>query len=130
MVPRALAVACVAAALLSPADVDAQSSGWPVLITGMGPKTIRIEVAAGKTLPCDSSRNIPLWSGKLEPGAALSFSSPYPDICFRQTFDNFPDVNWSTPHVYSAVMYCTRPGACVVAPDPTIRLSVVSSETK
>ena len=129
MVRRAVILGLLGAALLAPGDVEAQPAGWPVMITGLGPKTIRVQLSGGTALPCDSSRNVPLFSGKLAPGTALSLSTPFSSVCFAQTYDNCPDVNWSVSRIYRVPQVCPAARACAPAPDPTIRILVVSSET-
>jgi hypothetical protein len=70
-----------------------------VFVNQQGPKAIQVEVSAGRVQPCDSMSDRPIFKGWVEPGKTLALAAPFGCICYRQTYDDFPDVNWSTPKV-------------------------------
>ncbi len=106
----------------------------PVLLFAHGPKAILVEVASGVTMPCDASTNRLLYRGWLAPDTVLRTSSPSATICFRQTYDDFPEANWSTPRLVRPLPQCSaarrRSGPCTEVADPTIRVEVHSVEPR
>ncbi|HLZ09784.1 MAG TPA: hypothetical protein VKT80_14435 [Chloroflexota bacterium] len=99
-----------------------------VLVGLAGPRSIRVEIAAGIVNPCDSSWNVPLYRGWLNPGDVIALQSPKSCICWRQTYDNFPDANWSTSRITCKTGVTCRNKTCTVDPDPVLRLYLVSTE--
>jgi hypothetical protein len=129
-----LAVAAVALVATFSAELARADDGSPVILVAHGPNAILVEVASGVTMPCDASTNRPLYRGALAPGGVLHLSSPSASICFRQTYDDFPEANWSTPRLLGPLPLCSatrrRAGACTHVPDPTIRVEVHSAEPR
>jgi hypothetical protein len=93
-----------------------------------GPRSVRVEIAAGVVNPCDSSWNVPLYRGKMNPGDVIFLQSPASCICWRQTYDNFPDTNWSTSRITCKTGVTCRHKTCTIYPDPILRLYLVSTE--
>jgi len=106
----------------------------PVLVVAHGPKAVLVEIAAGEAMPCDSSANHMLYRGWLLPGEARELSSAVASVCFRQTYDNFSEANWSTPRLLRPLPLCSalrrRVGPCTPVPDRTIRVEVSSPEPR
>ena len=115
-------------ALLSAGDAAADAA-TPVVITLLGPGSVRLRVARGSTFPCDSGDNHRLVEGKFAPGEVVRATSPDRCLCVQQTYEPFSDVDWSAPSTVCRPQICTRSGKgqrCVPAPDPTIRLKISS----
>jgi hypothetical protein len=114
--------------MLSAGDAVAEGV-TPVVITMLGPGTVRIRVALGSTFPCDSGDNRRLVEGKYRSGEVVRTSTPDRCVCVQQTYEPFSDIEWSAPSTVCRPQICTRSGRgqkCVPAPDPTIRLSIHS----
>ena len=114
-----LAFVCAAA------GADAQSiSLMPVFVQQTGPKAVQVEIAAGRVGPCDSAYNARLFHGWVDPGKTLRVMSPYGCICYRHTYDDFPQVNWS-PSTVTCRRICTVQGGYgLCPPDPNDSLFV------
>ena len=116
----------IASALVCAATgADAQSIAlMPVYVQQVGPKAVQIEVAAGRVGPCDSAYNARLFHGWVEPGRTLRVLSPYGCVCYRHTYDDFPQVNWS-PSTVTCRRICTVQGGYGLCPaDPNDALFV------
>ena len=115
----ARAVSRYAPAVLAPA---------PVEILLLGPDAVRIRLAEGRTLPCDSADNHPIAVGRYAGGQALRTSTTRECVCLQQTYAPFIDVDWSNGVVACRPIPCgyRRGTPCVGPQDPTIRLSVSS----
>ena len=74
----------------------------PVYVYLYGTGVVRERLAAGSTVPCDSSANVVLFDGKLRAGRVYAFVSPFPSVCEQHTYGAFRDVQWSADEVYSA----------------------------
>jgi hypothetical protein len=105
------------------------SSVTPVVITMLGPGAVRLRVAKGSTLPCDSGDNQMLVEGKFAPGELVRTSTPEACVCVQQTYEPFPDIDWAEGALVCRPQICTWAGRskrCIPAADPTIRISVRS----
>jgi hypothetical protein len=102
-------------AVLQGGDVLGQSITMPVLVTIDARKPVQVLVATGPTLPCDASENRPLVKGWMQPNQSARAMSTTGCVCVQHTYDDFPDVNWST-----AQMVCRRgcPKGVRCTPDP------------
>jgi hypothetical protein len=129
---RATLLASVAVVVSASVSSDASADGfWPVEITSMGPRPILVEIAAGVVAPCDSHENVVLYRGPLDPNTAVRVGSPSPSVCFRQTYANFPTLNWSLSRFLTPPVICQGAGRgrrCRRDPDPTLRLTVRSEQ--
>jgi hypothetical protein len=114
-------LACVSAAT----GADAQSTAlMPIYVQQMGPKAVQIEIAAGRVGPCDSAYNARLFHGWVDPGRTLRVMSPYGCVCYRHTYHDFPQVNWS-PSTVTCRRICTVQGGYGLCPaDPNDALFV------
>jgi hypothetical protein len=104
-------------------DVNAGAL-MPVFVFQGGPKAVQVEVAAGRVGPCDSGYNVPLFKGWVEGGRTLRVLSSYGCVCYRHTYDDFPQVNWS-PSTVACRRMCTVHGGFGLCPaDPNDALSI------
>lgn len=110
MVLVLLALSCAAI------GVHAQSVVlMPVFVHQTGPKAIQVEVAAGRVGPCDSNYNARLFKGRVEAGQTLRLMTPYGCVCYRHTYDDFPEINWS-PSTVTCRRSCTVYGGYGLCP--------------
>jgi hypothetical protein len=109
------------------ADVSAQMF-TPVVVKAFGPHAVLVEVSTGAVIPCDSSSNTPLYKATMSPGNVVALRTPTPCVCWRQTFDNFPNVNWSKSLVVCKSGWICKGRRCVPDPDPALRIDVYSTE--
>lgn len=106
---------------------DAAAEGvTPVVVTMLGPGSVRVRVAQGTTFPCDSADNRRLIAGKFKPGQVLRTATPDRCVCVQQTYEPFSDTDWSASSMVCRPQICTRPNRCVPVSDPTIRLQISS----
>jgi hypothetical protein len=96
----------------------------PVYVQQAGPKAIQVEVAAGRVGPCDSSYNAQLFHGWVDAGRTLRLMSPYGCVCYRHTYDDFPQVNWSPSTVTCRRSCAVVGGYGLCPPDPNDALVV------
>ena len=126
---RELLVATLAF-VCSATGVDAQSIPlMPVYLQQLGPKAVQVEIAAGRVGPCDSAYNARLFNGWVEPGRTLRLMSPYGCVCYRHTYHDFPQVNWS-PSTVTCRRICTVQGGyglCPSDPNDALFIEVRSS---
>jgi hypothetical protein len=107
----------------------AASSVTRVEITLLGPAAVRVRVAEGAAMPCDSSDNRVLVAGKFDPGQVVATTTEDNCVCVQQTHEPFVDVNWSPAFFACRPVICSGGGRarrCVAAPDPTIRIEIRS----
>jgi hypothetical protein len=119
-------LACVSAAT----GANAQSTAlMPVYVQQVGPKAVQVEIAAGRVAPCDSAYNARLFHGWVDPGRTLRVMSPYGCVCYRHTYHDFPQVNWS-PGTVTCRRICTVQGGyglCPADPNDSLFIEVRSS---
>jgi hypothetical protein len=127
---RARRCAALLALLACAATADAQAPvRMPVFLQQMGPKAVQVEVAAGRTGPCDSSYNAPIFRGWVEAGQTLRLATPFGCVCYRHTYHDFPQIHWS-PSTVTCRRICTVQGGfglCPADPSDAIFVSVRSS---
>jgi hypothetical protein len=117
--------------LLLTVDATADSAAY-VEITMLGPSAVQIRVADGTTFPCDSTNNRMLVQGKFNPGNVVLAVTSNSCLCVQQTFEPFPDTDWSAPALACRPLVCSGTGRarrCVPAPDPTIRVRIHSKQS-
>ncbi len=113
-------------------DVDPRFE-VPVIVTSLGPDAVRVRVASGRTMPCDSSSNRMVIDARLDAGQAVRATSNRGCVCFQQTYAPLADSDWSTPQrVCSPCAYnpATRVWVCPPQREPTIAIQVASSRTR
>jgi hypothetical protein len=101
----------------------------PVLVYSIGPEAVRVRVAAGAVLPCSSSSNTELFEGPIEPGQLLTITTPASVVCIQQTYEGFPDTDWSIGRVIQRPAFCTPTGCLRRRPirgDQAIRVELSS----
>jgi hypothetical protein len=125
---RSAVAALVLLAAATAGDAGAGAS-MPVALYQAGPKSVRVEIAGGRVGPCDSSYNVPLFSGWVDAGQTVHVKSPYGCVCYRHTYDDFPQVNWS-PSTVTCRRSCAVYGGwgrCPADPDDAIWIQIKSS---
>lgn len=108
------------------------SAPTPIVITILGPSAVRLRIANGSTLPCDSGDDQMLVAGKFAPGDLVRTSTSEACVCVQQTYEPFPDVDWAEGSLVCRPQICTWAGRskrCVPAADPTIRIWVRSKRS-
>jgi hypothetical protein len=118
---RLLAGSCGLLAALIATDGRADPPA-PFFITATNTRApIRVQIAEGRTMPCDASSNRSLYDGWLAPGGALegTIGGESACICVRNTTEAFPKNGWSGSRL--ACRPC-RGRPCRPPPDPTIRV--------
>lgn len=81
-------------AVLVSSDAKADTP-CPVVVTMSGRASVRIQLAEGNTIPCDSSHNRMLFDGWITPGSALNTQINGACVCVCNTVDSFPRNGWS-----------------------------------
>jgi hypothetical protein len=103
----------------------------PVVVALLGPDTVRVRVAMGPVMPCDSMENRMLIDGRFAAGQVVSARAVGDGcVCFQQTYAPLSDSDWSMPRrLCSPCGY--NPGArvwiCPPNREPTISIRVPSS---
>jgi len=113
----------VFATLLFMTDEASAAEPVGVVVHVQGEGRIRIEVASGNALPCDSSGNRRLYEGWIGGGETFNASTSDECVCVRHTTKRFPASGWSTPGFVCRPKVC-RGRICRPAPDPTIRVTL------
>lgn len=67
----------------------------PVYVSVTGSGEIRVLLAAGGVVPCDSTSNVRLFDGRMAAGRYYVLSSPQTIVCERHTYGAFRDAGWS-----------------------------------
>jgi hypothetical protein len=105
----------VAAMCLS---ADARASvPTTVVIRNPGPKSSRVQLALGATMPCDSAYNRLVFDEVLEPGAVRVFYVDAVQGCARNTSGG-STLDWVTSQFVYGGFRCRRKFACW--PDPSV----------
>ncbi len=76
-------------------------NGIPVYVSVIGRGEIRVLLAAGGVVPCDSSSNTLLFDGKMAAGRFYVLSSPQTIVCERHTYGAFREAGWSPDHQWA-----------------------------
>jgi hypothetical protein len=115
-----IAIACAATG----AGAQTAFLFMPVFVQQSGPKAVQVEVAAGRVGPCDSSYNVRLFKEWMDAGRTVRLMSPYGCVCYRHTYDDFPQINWS-PSTVVCRRSCTVYGGYGLCPaDPNDALFI------
>lgn len=122
MFRRALPL-CVALALVGSRGHAGDAT--PVEVTMTGASRVRVQIADGRTRPCDSGDNVMLFDGWLAAGETFRGASQSECICLRSTTAAFKQTGWSEPGLACRPRVC-RGRICRPAPDPTIRVALSS----
>ena len=86
----------------------------PSIVTVSGTGSIRVLLAAGTTIPCDSTSNVPIFDGWLDAGRTYTFVSPQLHVCERHTHGVMRTGDWTRDRLWH-VPYPGPKGA-VLAP--------------
>ena len=119
---RLVLAAC--AGLFCAADARALDPA-PVFVSFAGSGKVRVQVADGIVLPCDSGENRILFDGTMEPNSTVATAAASDCVCLRHTSVQFPRTDWSMSRKYCRPRIC-RGRICRPAPDPTIRVQLSS----
>lgn len=117
-----LLLVCLVAPALSSDDASA-AEPVPVVVTMAGEGRVRLEVTAGRAVPCDSTANTPLFDGWIAGGQVFTATTTEECVCVRHTTRKFPSSGWSTPGLACRKRIC-RGRICRPAPDPTITVKL------
>jgi hypothetical protein len=82
----------------SPPGTLQAGANYPVYIVVTGQTAIRLQLALGRTAPCDSSENRMMFDGMLAPGR-YTFETGSEVVCYQYTSASFPASGWSEPRV-------------------------------
>ena len=128
---RALWLSCCVVVAADAGATERVASAWlpavPVEVLLLGPDPVRIRLAEGGTLPCDSAENRPILSGRYGGGQLLRTTTSSACVCLQQTYAPFADIDWSNGVVACRPLRCGGRGRpCTGAEDSTIRLRVAS----
>jgi len=104
-------------------ESDARAQPWsvPVYVSVVGSGSIRVRVAAGDIVPCDSSSNLPLFDGRMSAGTTTELQSPYGCICEQHTHGAFREVDWTPSQIW-----CQQVDPRTELPVPFIAITVSS----
>jgi hypothetical protein len=94
-----LALHAVVAAVAVEGDADAASRPLVVVVHARVPIRVQIALSPHGELPCDSSENVMVFDGAVDPRVGLVLSAEGP-ICIRHTFDDFPEENWGSSQLW------------------------------
>jgi len=108
-----LVVALVAVVAAAPdASADNAPKPAPVTVVAHGPKTIKVRLSVGKSMPCDASSNRQLYTGPMKAGEQLVWPFHEACACLEQTYDDFPETGWGAPILRCRPNFCIN-GYCV-----------------
>jgi len=88
-----------------------------VVIRNPGPKSSRVQLALGVTMPCDSRENRLVFDEVLAPGAVRTFAVDGVQACARNTAGG-TTLDWLTSQFVYGGFRCRRRYACW--PDPSV----------
>ncbi len=95
------AYALIAVLGLATSDVRAEPQySVPVYVTVVGTGSIRLRMAAGSTVPCDSSSNVGLYDGWVSAGRTWLVQSPWSCVCEQHTSGAFRETDFSPSQIY------------------------------
>jgi len=127
--PRLVLVA-VTLVVAEPIPARADVGATTIVVRALGPKPVRIRVAAGTVYPCDSLANERLYEGKPAVGTHVTINSAAECVCIDQTVEPFTDVGWTASRFQCRPRICTGHGKarrCRPDPDQTIRIDLRSA---
>ncbi len=91
----------------------------PVYVTVAGSGSVRVLVAAGDVVPCDSSSNMRIFDGWAAAGRTFFLQSPWPCVCEQHTYGSFRETNFTPPQVV-----CQQVNPVTGVPYPFIAIAV------
>jgi hypothetical protein len=112
---------------------DASAASFSIVVIARGPKPIMIHLAAmaGRNPSTTGCSAYPLlYRDWLQPGATLRLESQFEHVCFQQTYDNFPSVNWSPAGALCFPPTRDRPPGCWFDRAGTMFIEVVSTDPR
>ena len=79
---------------------SAASTPFQVEVAVVGQGAIRVRIAEGHVIPCESLENRPILTEWMAPGAPRVFSVTDDCICVEHTYGSFREAQWSLPTQY------------------------------
>ena len=102
----------------------------PLVVGLAGNERVGLRVSAGTVLPCTSELDVPLFSGTLDPGKALTFPTDAVCVCVQQTFAPFVTAGWTNGLIQCRPQRCIWNGVhgkiCRVDPTMPFNIAVAS----
>ncbi len=96
-----LAYVLFAVTALATSDVRAEADdSLPVYVTVVGTGRIRLRIAAGSTVPCDSSSNVALYDGWVSAGRTWLVQSPWSCVCEQHTSGAFRETDFTPSQIH------------------------------
>ncbi len=108
--------------LLAAAPVEADPPA-PVVARSELPARVRVQIAGGLAMPCDSSADRMLFDATLAPGETWQGITVDDCVCVRHTTSTFSNTDWTTPRLLCRPRVC-RGRRCWPAGDPTIHVPI------
>ena len=66
----------------------------PVTLQMSGAKSIRARLSLGVGMPCDSSADVKIYDGPVDPGFSQTWMAASWCFCVEHTTESFPDTEW------------------------------------
>lgn len=111
----------------APAPKPEKSGATPVIVSVQSQKRIKVQVAEGSTMPCDSLDNRMLFNSTLGNGQAFQGTTDGQCVCIRHTSDAFPNAGWSDSKMVCRPRAC-KGKVCKPAPDQAIKVDIRASQ--
>lgn len=103
-------------------SAHAQSTIAPVVVEVAAAAPVRVRIAAGTAIPCDSTANVPLFEAMVRPGAPMAIRSDALCVCWQQTSPAFPNNGWSSPALQCRPRECVSRKTCLPSLTKPLRI--------
>ena len=121
---RSALVAAVVCLLVVCTDARAQSGETTIVIRNDGDRPVRVQVAFGHVLPCDSRDNIIVLDAHIGPHETRTVGlGSAPQACARATSPG-SDLDWGSSRFLSGGYCCRKGRGCVRDTSVVMRLDV------
>lgn len=104
------------------------TASTPVIVSVQSTKRIKVQVAEGNTMPCDSLGNRMLFNSTLGNGQAFQGATDAQCVCVRHTTDAFPAAGWSESKMMCRPRTCSKGKVCKPSSDQPIRVDIRASQ--
>ncbi|HEY8074981.1 MAG TPA: hypothetical protein VIF62_12745 [Labilithrix sp.] len=95
----------------------------PIFVRSELAARVRLQIAGGLAMPCDSSADHMLFDATLAPGETWQGTTSDDCVCVRHTTASFSNSEWTTPRLACRPRVC-RGRRCWPAGDGAIRIPV------